>query len=240
MTPSETLLTVFADVLHAWSRNPRFTLNVTLFHRLPLHPQVDEIIGDFTGINLLEIDHAQPGSFVERGKRIQQQLWQDLDHRYFSGIRVLRAMARQRESSGGALMPVVFTSALALGAGSDGTFGQAVYGISQTSQVWLDHQVMEQAGALHFNWDTVEELFPVGLLDDMFTSYCACLERLALDETSLDYSYACFAAADASRATRRHQCHSRAGIEGTAAYPISPTGRGAGRGRRRHHAGIAR
>ncbi len=32
----------------AWSKMPRFTLNLTLFNRLPLHPQVNALVGDFT------------------------------------------------------------------------------------------------------------------------------------------------------------------------------------------------
>ena len=33
--------------------SPRFTLNLTLFNRLPLHPQVNELVGDFTSLELL-------------------------------------------------------------------------------------------------------------------------------------------------------------------------------------------
>jgi amino acid adenylation domain-containing protein len=54
--------------------------------------------------------------------------------------------------------------------------------VSQTPQVWLDHQVMEEGGALVFNWDAVEALFPDGLLDAMFAAYCGLLEQLAVEE----------------------------------------------------------
>ena len=47
-------------------------------------------------------------------------------------------------------------------------WARALTAITQTPQVWLDHQVIEDAGGLLFNWDAVEELFPPGLLDDMF------------------------------------------------------------------------
>ncbi len=88
-------------------------------------------------------------------------------------------------------MPVVFTSTLDLdGGGEAGAAGEGggeaigggeelVYSISQTPQVWLDHQVGERAGELSFNWDAVEELFPPGLLDEMFAAYLARLARLA-------------------------------------------------------------
>ncbi|HUJ75851.1 MAG TPA: AMP-binding protein, partial [bacterium] len=82
------------------------------------------------------------------------------------------------------MMPVVFTSALGMdgmesGLFSSGLDGRVVYGISQTPQVWLDHQVMEQAGALVFNWDVVEGLFPAGMIGDMFAAYRELLGELA-------------------------------------------------------------
>ena len=183
LTPSVVLLTAFADVLATWSKTPRFTLNLTLFNRLPLHPQVDQIVGDFTSLNLLEADWSDANSFVFRGRRLQNQLWEDLDHRYVSGVRVLRELARRRGSA--VTMPVVFTSMLSFtDAGQDAgalmeQLGELTHCITQTPQVWLDHQVAESNGALEFNWDTLEGLFPSGMLDDMFAAYCARLHDLA-------------------------------------------------------------
>ena len=190
VTPSALLLAAFAEVLTVWSKSSRFTINQTLFHRLPLHPQVHQIVGDFTSVTLLAIDNSATEAFADRVRRLQAQLWEDLDHRYISGVRVLRELARVRGATLNALMPVVFTSTLGLAAldreAASGLaeLGQVVYGISQTPQVWLDHQVSEQAGALVFNWDAVEELFPTGLLDDMFGAYCRLLRGLA-DEDAI-------------------------------------------------------
>ncbi|MCP4996871.1 MAG: amino acid adenylation domain-containing protein, partial [Gammaproteobacteria bacterium] len=185
LTPSGMLLAAFADILAVWSRHPRFSLNLTLFNRLPLHPEVQKIVGDFTTTNLLAIDHSIPEPFIVRARRIQQQLWQDLEHRHFNGVRVLREMSRQSENDKNRLMPVVFTSSLGLGEDDFANIaglGEQVYGISQTPQVWLDHQVFEQEGALLFNWDVIEELFPSGLLKNMFESYCRWLNWLVTEE----------------------------------------------------------
>jgi amino acid adenylation domain-containing protein len=78
----------------------------------------------------------------------------------------------------------VFTSTLGFDAIGQQTsvfsqFGELVYGISQASQVWLDHQVVEQNGVLMFTWDAVADLFPPGMLEDMFTAYCGFLQQLA-------------------------------------------------------------
>jgi pyochelin synthetase len=81
-----------------------------------------------------------------------------------SGVRVLRELGRRQGHVPSALMPVVFTSVLGLeglGRGlNSSAFGETVYTISQTPQVWLDHQVLEDRGALSTSWDAVEELFP--------------------------------------------------------------------------------
>ena len=181
LTPSGVLLAAFAEILSQWSKNPKFTINLTLFKRLPLHPQVNEIVGDFTSLTLLEVDRSVPQSFSNHAQQLQQQLWQDLDRGYISGLQVQRELSRQRQSY--QFMPVIFTSTLGLESlGQDTSIlsqlGEIVYSISQTPQVWLDNQLREQNGTLIFNWDAVEELFPPGLLDEMFAAYCDLLQRL--------------------------------------------------------------
>ena len=174
----------------AWSKAQRFTLNVPEFNRLPLHPQVNQITGEFASFTLVEIDHTRPESFAARGQRIQRQIWQAMNYRYVSGVRVLRELGRWRGGAAAAgAMPVVFTSMLVLdsldaGTSPWATLGDEVFAITQTPQVWLDMQVYEQDGGLIFNWDAVEALFPPGMLDAMFDVCCRPVERLASDDTA--------------------------------------------------------
>jgi amino acid adenylation domain-containing protein/non-ribosomal peptide synthase protein (TIGR01720 family) len=190
LTPSGVLLAAYADVLAAWSARPRFTLSLTLFNRQPLHPQVNELVGDFTSVVLLEVDVSGDEGFEARARSLQARLWQDLDHRAVSGVRVLRELARTQGRAAGVAVPVVFTSLLGLdaagGQGQDGGFaglaGREVYSISQTPQVLLDHQTGEESGALVFNWDFVAEAFPPGLVEAMFDAYVRLLFRLATEE----------------------------------------------------------
>jgi hypothetical protein len=75
-------------------------------------------------------------------------------------------------------MPVVFTSAL--GFEQDNFLARRnllkpVWGISQTPQVWLDHQVYESEGELRFNWDFVAALFPSGRWNASLNSIARCL-----------------------------------------------------------------
>jgi amino acid adenylation domain-containing protein len=195
LTPSGLLLAAYAEVLAAWSKSPRFTINLTLFNRLPLHPRINELVGDFTSLTLCAVDNSEPAPFVERARRIQHRLWEGLDHRLVSGVRVMRELARGQSGTARALMPVVFTSTLNLapdeqpGAAEPSAAGIAGepeapasaqgYEISQTPQVWIDHQATERGGRLCCSWDVVEDLFPPGTIDEMFAAFRCLLERLA-------------------------------------------------------------
>ncbi|MBE8987830.1 non-ribosomal peptide synthetase [Nostoc sp. LEGE 12450] len=188
LTPSGVLLAAFAEILTLWSKSSQFTLNLALFNRLPLHPQVNDILGDFTSVTLLAVDNAHSESFTQRSRRLQQQLFQDLEHRYISGVRVIRELAR-RQGTAPSAMPVIFTSTLGFSSLGQETltfshFGELVYGISQASQAWMDIQVWEEKETLTCNWDVVEELFPEGLISDMFEAYFYLLKQLATSESA--------------------------------------------------------
>ncbi len=188
ITPSGLLLSAFSEVLALWSKNPAFSLNLTLFNRLDLHPEVNRLVGDFTTTILLSVDSGSADTFIARARAVQTQLYSDLEYREFSGVQVMRELAHRRGGLQGATMPIVFSSALGLAAVDDGgnvdtrlggQLGEVAYTITQTPQVWLDHQVFEYEGALQFNWDAVEALFPSGMLDAMFEAYCELLQQLA-------------------------------------------------------------
>jgi pyochelin synthetase len=185
LTRSGVVCAAFAEVLAAWSENPRFSLNLTLFNRLPIHPEIDRVVGDFTTNVLLEFD-GRGETFTRRAVSLRDQLARDFEHIHCSGVRVMRERARRREGHG-ALMPIVFTSLLghrpgkAGGGGPFSWLGETVHAITQTPQVWLDHQVREDDGALCYSWDSPEGLFPAGLLEDAFAAYEDLLGRLADD-----------------------------------------------------------
>ncbi|MET1077654.1 MAG: amino acid adenylation domain-containing protein [Pseudomonas sp.] len=185
ITPSVALLTAFSQVLALWSRQPRFTLSLPLFNRLPLHPEVDSLIGDFTSLVLLEVQMAGDRSFIEKARAIQEQLWQDIDHAAVSGVRVLRELSQARGAQQTA-MPIVFNSTLSEAAVeqaeynlTDALQAQNVHSITQTPQVWIDHTLLELEGRLLFNWDSIDELFPEGMVAQMFATYNRLLDCLA-------------------------------------------------------------
>ncbi|PPA93700.1 non-ribosomal peptide synthetase [Brevibacillus laterosporus] len=184
LTPTTAVMTAYAAVIERWSRSRAFCLNLTLLNRQPLHEQVHDIVGDFTSVNLLAVDWDAERSFQERARTIQKQLFEDLDHRLFSGVEVMREVARRRGREA-ALMPVVFTSAIGLvepAEGSQLTGEIAGYGISQTPQVFIDCQAMDSSAGLQVNWDVREGVFPDQMIDDMFDAFAELLQALARTE----------------------------------------------------------
>ncbi|WP_285410610.1 non-ribosomal peptide synthetase [Pseudomonas sp. FR229a] len=184
VTPSVMLLTAFSEVLALWSRTPRFTLSLPLFNRMPLHPDVDEIIGDFTSLVLLEVGIDGSQSFTDKARAVQAQLWRDIDHSVVSGVRVLRELSQARGVQQTA-MPIVFNSTLSEAAPELAEFNLAdalnarhMHSITQTPQVWLDHTLLELEGRLLFNWDSIDELFPQGMIEQMFVAYNTLLDSL--------------------------------------------------------------
>ncbi len=181
LTPSAVVCTAFCAALAAYAESPRFTLNLTTFNRLPVHPDVDAVVGDFTATALLAVEYSGQ-SFVDNARRVQERIWRDLEHRLVSGVEVLRLLRRDPRGRAGALMPVVFTSALVSGQEPlpvRGWRAEPVYAVSQTPQVLLDHQVTEHAGRLVCSWDYVAEAFPPGLVEAMFDSFAGLLATLA-------------------------------------------------------------
>ena len=184
ITPSTLLIGAYAAVLSQWSQQAALTINLTLFDRQSVHENINHILGDFT--SLLLVPWRTAGSWQESIKKLQQKTVEGLQHSQVSAVWVMRELA-QRQQQADAAMPVVFTSALGTGSRdflSNRSWLKPVGGISQTPQVWLDHQVYEADCELRFNWDAVEALLPKALLAQMFQDYCALLQTLAETESA--------------------------------------------------------
>ncbi|MDJ0897297.1 MAG: amino acid adenylation domain-containing protein [Xenococcus sp. MO_188.B8] len=189
ITPPGILAAAYAEVLSLWSKERHFCINIPSFNRLPLHSQVNQLVGEAASFTVLEVDNTGDSSFAERAQHLQQQLWQDLDHRLYNGVEILRELAIARQRLSGSLMPIVFT-AIPEGKNAQTTYptvraqalGEVVYAINQTSQVWLDNHVFEHEGALHCHWDIVEELFPEGLPQSILNAFTQLLKLLAQED----------------------------------------------------------
>jgi pyochelin synthetase len=180
VTPTVALLTAYALILARWGAGNRFTLATTVGVRPPIHPRIADAIGNFSETLLLEIGLDRHATFTERARAMQTRLRTDLDHRYFSGIEVLRELAR-RDPGVDTQMPFTFNSAIGL-PGADGSalelFGPEVYTSSQTPQVWLNGFAFEQHGGLVVQFDEVAGLFPDGLIAAAVAGYAGLLDEL--------------------------------------------------------------
>jgi mycobactin phenyloxazoline synthetase len=183
VTPAMALAAVFAEVVGAWSATPRFLLNLPLFHREPVHPEVHKVVGDFTGSIMLEVDLTEELPFVERARAVQARLHASGAHSDYSGLEVLRDLSRERGEQ--VLAPIVYTSALNLGElfgeRVRRSFGEPEWIVSQGPQVLLDAQVTEVSGGLLLNWDVRDPAFPDGVADAMFGAYTTAITRLGAE-----------------------------------------------------------
>ena len=181
ITPTVLLFTAFAQVLSRHSRHPRFSLNLTVFNRLPLHPEVNRIVGDFTALMVVAAGYSTERSFWENAASMQGVVLESLSHRHFDGVEVIKELGRQRDLLGRAAIPVVFTSNLLnTENGEDGisSMGEVAYVITQTTQAYLDNQVAENRHGLHIAWDFISELFDPEVIGEMFNQYVEIIETL--------------------------------------------------------------
>ncbi|GAB2688602.1 non-ribosomal peptide synthetase [Nocardia thraciensis] len=180
ITPAMALASVFAETIGGWSATGRFLLNVPLFHREPVHPGIDRVVGDFSSSIMLDVDVTENVTVADRARALQRAMHANGAHSAYSGLEVLRDLGRFRGES--VLAPIVYTSALNLGElfadSALDTFGEPVWIISQGPQVLLDAQVTEVKRGLLLNWDVRDSAFPDGMIEAMFTRYTDAVNRL--------------------------------------------------------------
>jgi pyochelin synthetase len=186
ITPSGAVLAAFSEIIGLWSDESDFCINITVLNRPEANHELNNIVGDFTAVNVLEVKTEGKSTFIERAASLQHQLWSDLEHNLFSGVEVLREMNRRRNKN--VIIPVVYTSTI--GADNDDTIhgeymtdAKLTYGITQTPQVWIDCQVAEHNGALHLNWDVRSGIFPNGMINEVFAVLKKLLTKMAEAES---------------------------------------------------------
>jgi amino acid adenylation domain-containing protein len=195
LTPTNALYAGYAEVLATWSGSRHFLLNNMITHRLPIHPQIRDIVGNFASLYPLEVDWRHDETFAGRALRLQRQVMADLDHVYWSGVKVLQRLNQQRSTPGRAACPFAIASALA----SD-PIDRPVHSVLETPQVLLDCEIFGLAdGSLWVVWDAIEEMFPAGLVDEMHAGFRLLLDRLAAGDAWLETAIDLLPAAQRAR-----------------------------------------
>ncbi|SNT49294.1 non-ribosomal peptide synthetase [Rhodococcoides kyotonense] len=207
LTPAVVLGGLFCEVLAEWSSSQQLLLNVPLFNREQLHPDVDRVVGDFTNSVLLDVDLTDAHSALSRARRFQHILHTASSHSAYEGLEVLRDIGRHR---GSPITPsVVFTSGLGLGELFSDTvtdvFGDPVWILSQGPQVDLDAQVVEIGGGILINWDVRRDALPAGVVETMFARYVDMIENALAPE--YDWTATTPAVLPVEQSRRRNQAN---------------------------------
>ncbi|WP_455926545.1 amino acid adenylation domain-containing protein [Pseudomonas putida] len=180
VTLSCVFATAFSMTLARFSDTADFVLNLPLFDRHDSDGPTAQVIADFTNLVLVPYADTPLQSFAQRAQTFQAQLHEAIDHCSVSAVEVLREARRQGRRLSA---PVVFSSNLGneafIPAAFAECFGPLHRMISQTPQVWLDHQLYHVPEGVLLAWDSVDGLFAEGVREAMFQVYGALLRELA-------------------------------------------------------------
>lgn len=185
ITPSVLIMSVLTETIAYWSTNKKFSINTTFFNRPQIVDDIDSVVGDFTDVNITSINMDYSKTFLERTKILQDDLWTDLEHKEVSGVEVLRKLSKKRKQN--IIIPVVFTSTIGLSNSNTILSNRKIiYRISQTPQVYLDCQIMEENNGVKINWDIRDGVFKKKIIDDMFECFTNIIENFKSDKNILD------------------------------------------------------
>lgn len=175
LTPSSIVIAAYGEILAIWSGSNHFILSNMVTRRLPIHPEIRSIFGNFASLYPLEVDLRGDLTFAQKVQRLQKQILTDSDHRQWGGMQVMQAFNQLKGEFGSVPCPFVVGSALFM----EG-YRKADFSCLETAQTVFDHQFWEQEdGSFYYVWDLLEEFFPSGMVDQMWRSYCALLDLLA-------------------------------------------------------------
>lgn len=185
---SSVLLSIFGEIIALYSGSKEFLITLTLFNRYPIIDDVASIPGDFTSTNLFHFK-SNGGVLFHTTRQVHQELWEDIHHALFSGVEVQRELMRVHSLDiNKAVSPVIFTCVLGNKNNELDTIHflnptevkDKRYWTGQTSQAWIDLQLIESNDSLDCKWLYVEELFSQALIAEMNTLMHAVIKHLAL------------------------------------------------------------
>lgn len=169
-SPSSVLFALYAEVLSAWGGDDNFAVMTTIIDR---DDDAMFTVDDFTQLSLTEINMSNR-SIAESATAIQHRLLSDLAHNGMGALDFMQQLAQR--SGEQQSYPYVFTCSL----DTHKSVGDMniIYTCSQTPQVLIDCQVIEYDDSIHVSWDTVDDAFMPGIIDDMFDAMRRLVETL--------------------------------------------------------------
>ncbi|MFE2753908.1 thioesterase domain-containing protein [Actinosynnema sp. NPDC059335] len=175
LTAGNVVYAAFAEVVATWSGSRHFLLDNVVTHRLPLHPQIGEVMGNFASLYPLEVDWRAVEPFAVRARKLRAQVLQDMQNVHWSGAKVLQALNRHRRTPGRVACPFVIGGGVVAG-----KVARPAYSALETPQVLLDCRFREQGdGSAWITWDVAEPVFPDGAVDAVHAAFRRLVSTLA-------------------------------------------------------------
>ena len=170
--------------MSAWGGGEDFAVMLTVFNRELVHSQINQVIGDFTQLALVEV-HRRNKPAGENALDFQIQMQKDIEHSNYSAIDFIKEL--NKDSDGERIYPIVFTSALGIDEMNNrdeaDIFVKNLESIaSSTPQVWIDHQVFKEKEGIALSWDTLDSIFFPDIVESMFEQYVELVKRASKEK----------------------------------------------------------
>ena len=193
VTPSAATLAAFGVVLAEWAGHREQLITSLQLNRLPIHPDVQRVVGAFASTMFVPLRLEQGATFAELALHAQAVSVDSAAHNLITGVEVGRELARRRGSRR-PQGPVVFQSVL----GMDNTMGDAgpldagplgrmvptdYYHQLRTPQVALEVRVFELHDQMAGVFSLVDELFETTAVDAAFERFANLVRSLVHPES---------------------------------------------------------
>eukprot|EP00854_Cymbomonas_tetramitiformis_P007468 gene7468-8893_t len=191
VTPTAGALCVYAQVVGRFSRSKHFMLNIVHCVRHPVHADVATLAGNFSSSFLLEADlRDSAGSMLDYAQQLGEELTTDLEHAGINGVEVMERYNQVHGSTGAAVAPFVFVSALGLES-SVADFQKLAFEETFLSEAtpgaWVINAVKEHPdGRITFGLEVLQGIFPKGVVEGMAGAFQTLLDALCHDAASWD------------------------------------------------------
>ncbi|WP_166645331.1 non-ribosomal peptide synthetase [Photobacterium lutimaris] len=176
VSPTVFIYTLFTETIRLVNGGDDFAILMTLYNRKSTVIEIDKIIGPFISTNIIETlgKRAENGNIDHLSVLYQQKVWDNLDHSQISGIEILKLIKANKAVPRKFSIPIVFTSLIGESISNNpeaSMMDHQSFGVSQTPQIYFDHQIEEKNGTLIFTWDVLLDVFQPNEIENLFKIY---------------------------------------------------------------------
>ena len=141
-------------VLSDLTDTDELAITTTLFGKLPVVKNIDELLGEFTNIGL--VSYKDNKNILDSVKVTQKQIFKLLEYRCLDGINIINKIRQENEKNKS--FPIVVTCMIGEDYSSCKNGFREICSLSGTPQVYLDHHIRIIDGRIVITFDYVDEL----------------------------------------------------------------------------------